>query len=205
MTQQPQKEKNNARSECKTNAAPSSGFNPTKKGRFHLSPFTLLILLIFAACPREWDNPRDPNSPNYQGYKTVNDPNDMTAETPDNTSLDYQNFTVDEVSGAQSYRLEVSSSPDFTEGNILFQKDNFLTRYLGADADLSEGEYGYWRAAAQKNGVWGNWTAVQNFRLWNPYFRLWNPYETLAPADGTVTFRYHAGFFLDLCQWCGSI
>ena len=159
-----------------------------RKRNWRLFLLLLPFAVILTACPRIWDNPRDPDSPDYHGHRTVDDPNRMAAETPDDASLVFQTFTVDEVRGAQAYRLEISSAHDFLTGNILYSRDDLSSRFLGGRADLTTEENHYWRAAAKKNEVWGGWTAARSFRLGNNY-------GTLIPADisnTTPTFSWTA-------------
>ena len=82
---------------------------PAIKRPISVEPWTLAVfiaMLSLAAC-RVWDNPRDPNGTNYQGFSTVKAVDDIEAHTPDGAKLMFQTFTVSEVLDADAYQLQI--------------------------------------------------------------------------------------------------
>ena len=76
---------------------------PAIKRPISVEPWTLAVfiaMLSLVAC-RVWDNPRDPNGTNYQGFSTVKAVDDLEAHTPDGAKLMFQTFIRQRSAGCR--------------------------------------------------------------------------------------------------------
>jgi hypothetical protein len=159
----------------------------TRTIRLSAAVLGIVILLLLTGCPdiftANMDSPMDPEAESYQGYTTVDDVNEVEPVTVDGVNLDFISFTINEVVGADAYRLQIASDTDFSiPGNILFDKNDYTTRVMPAtgNVNLTAGTTYYWRAAAQKDGAWGVWTEPRTCMM-NDLL------AGMTPADGTTT------------------
>ena len=149
----------------------------------------LAATLMLNACERVWDNPADPEAPNYQGYTSVKTANEIEAVTSDGTETIYQSFLVNEVLDAQAYRLEIATDKQFSK--VIYRDDTLTSNFLGAKASLNRDTTYYWRGSAKKDGVWGKWTEGRRFKLANRITSM-NPASGSSTTDITPEFSWSA-------------
>ena len=129
----------------------------------------VFVLLVLAGCGNSLygplDNPVDADGESYQGYESVDDPADIAAVTPGGAALLFPDFMVNQVVGADAYRLEIATTEAFDTPTVLHSADTYSANELKAAAELDADSTYYWRAAAQKGGSWGPWTAARSFTL----------------------------------------
>ena len=142
--------------------------NRTKVFRFLLLAFLLLSALF--ACQDLFgplDNPVDRESENYQGYESTQNADEIKSFCPlANARLAGIStiFIVSEIIGANFYQLEISSSQSNFDDNILINESDYTSNKIIIDIQgFSNTVWYYWRARAQKNGLWGKWTEISSF------------------------------------------
>lgn len=123
----------------------------------------IIILGSFFACSAIFDNPVDPESDRYKGYKTVNSINDIESVETAEFYTGGPELIVSKVEAASQYywefsndKVDFSSAIGFTINNNIFNTNAI---------DLAKGRW-YWRCRAIDSlGNSGKWTAVRSFYL----------------------------------------
>jgi len=132
----------------------------------------ILLLLVFASalagCDSafgKYESALDPDSPNYNGYPTVDDPDQIeSAKAADLSDGINVKLTVTAVAGATNYSVQISTTNTFADTDILSDSSQTSNSFSIAISDLQTGVL-YWRARAQKGGTWGIWSQVETFTV----------------------------------------
>ncbi len=123
----------------------------------------LLFIGIASSCSfaplEDFKNPADPGSESYQGYRVVDDPNQIIAETKEDLYLSELRFLVSKVVGAQEYQLQIANDDSFSD---IAYENSFASNILEPDASKSHLRR-YWRVRAKVADVWGNWGSIKSF------------------------------------------
>jgi uncharacterized repeat protein (TIGR02543 family) len=141
----------------------------------NLSPLFIVVLsslLVFACDLFPRNDPADPGGINYQGYEEVLSTDEIKAFSPATDTTVYtvpSVFIVSEVIGADTYHLQISSTPGFESPLVLDTSDFASNKMSSGSADLSSDGIYYWRACAHKSGTWGIWTTISSFALQHRY------------------------------------
>lgn len=122
----------------------------------------MVTVLLFPACSifLGFDNPVDPESSEYQGYPTFDDPDLFRAEYPsEHTGELYflDHFACAEIVGADLYRLQLDNDDSFT--SPLFEiPESPLPLFQGTDSPLGETGKILIRYAFRLDNTWSSWS-----------------------------------------------
>ncbi|MDC7228180.1 MAG: SUMF1/EgtB/PvdO family nonheme iron enzyme [Spirochaetales bacterium] len=116
-----------------------------------------LLLILATSCSYEYFNPVDVESPEYQGFLTTED-KDNIALIPDDETC-WCIFRSNIIFDATAYQLQISNIEDFS-GELLFNKDDFDSNVMVPLHDFIVGEIYYYRVRALKDGSWGVWSDI---------------------------------------------
>ncbi len=115
----------------------------------------------------EFDNPKDSESGNYQGYDTILVPDLLRTYRPEKGSILNSwpdSFIVSEVIGALAYELRLSTSmADLDTESPFYRNDSFQTHILSPALEEPARGMWYWKARARSTEGWGNWSATSSF------------------------------------------
>lgn len=155
---------------------------------------SLICLLLVVGCPEpfgNFDNPYDEESPDYQGYPAVDDPDDIRPVTPDVDGILFvPRLTALTIAGADSYEFQVSADPAFTDPGFTLVSTGNISPIAGWPA-LQAGTTYYWRARAHEGTSWGSWTSTQaSFSLAVPSFSGTSPGGDQSTSDTTPAFDW---------------
>ncbi len=155
-------------------------WNILKKTKIPTCIVSMLLLLCACSPFGDLDNPVDPEAPNYQGFDTVADSNNINLVSPeDGLSFDFPpEFSWTPVDGAQQYHLQIAETSDFS--SILYEIDDCEQgSHLVSDMSCETGDI-FWRVRAKKNDEWGVWSSARMISLEDILY-----IGSVTPADTT--------------------
>jgi hypothetical protein len=121
----------------------------------------------------------DPRSPEYQGYHTVDHPDQIRAHITEGAQILWPELVVSEVLGATGYQLQIAADRSFSEDAILYygavHQGNVMQPLV--DAGLISGTQYYWRGRAIRTTP-GAWTEPRSFTM--------ESVTGMSPADGST-------------------
>lgn len=108
----------------------------------------------------------DPGSPDYQGYHTVDHPDQVQAHITEGAQILWPEFVVSEVLGATGYQLQIAADRSFPEDAILYHGEVHQGNVMQplVDAGLVGGTQYYWRGRAIRT-THGAWTEPRSFTM----------------------------------------
>ena len=144
------------------------------------------VALLLAGCPQIFtdglDNPIDPKADSYQGFETVDHPDEVRAVTASGVEMIWPEFLVSKLNGATGYHLQIATEAGFSPDTIVYDKEDFTNHLMRSAGDLEAGVTYYWRVRAHGNDVTGSWTEVRSFTVANMM-------TGMSPLAGGVTLE----------------
>jgi hypothetical protein len=135
--------------------------------KIHKTIIIFLITLLILAC-EIWgnlDNAVDPDSPSYQGYETVDDPEKIELLIPEDGQMlsHFGPVKWTPASDIEEYHVQISEDPSFVE--IDLEKFDFDVNEVNFSIhSLESGTY-YWRVRAKKKTSLGGLDRFSHLRV----------------------------------------
>jgi hypothetical protein len=137
-----------------------------------LATIAAVMACLLFSCEEIWgklDNPSDPEGSKYQGYETVESPDDISAIYPvADGELSGMEMMVNRVAGSTIYAVRIASSEAGLDASPIYERSDFTANDMKiSDSSLADRTRYFWqaRARASSSSTWGAWTKAIPFTV----------------------------------------